>query len=467
MYYNLPFPFVQKITCSPTDRILNIGDLHGSLHALMRILTMLYAKKLISNELVLAPTTKLIFNGDLTDRGAYGTEVCYIAFLLKLRNPQNVFIIAGNHENFHINNDGRGGFSQEFNEKFPDKTPSGSNNIIQQLYRYLPLAVYAEINTPTRARNSCIQYCHGGFPQSFKPRRDFLRFPDKQFYCYKDLETERIPQKNLNFSIFSFGDIQFNKAKTGFSCCNRQADFTAENTEDVSSFFSDTDDVGVDALIRGHQDVIIATKVPIMPEGGKPTHSRRLMDNFTAMLQKSRKLTINKNYHKMVNEMCSEGNKLLEKTVNKDHLHDWRDAATENAHNFSLANIAVPIITCSTAIESQLIYEISCLLTQLTDGEPNSWQFEPLSIDFVQARQQFINETLATKSKISNPSRLFSTTTSHSDGTITIHYSAKQPQNGFFDETITKIDTNSEESELDDYTDDNTPKPNNTTCTIS
>jgi len=74
------------IDISPPIRIL--GDIHGNLHDLFRII----------NPVVENPEIKLLFLGDYVDRGSYSLEVIIVLFCLLVRFPNRVFLIRGNHE---------------------------------------------------------------------------------------------------------------------------------------------------------------------------------------------------------------------------------------------------------------------------------------------------------------------------------------------------------------------------------
>lgn len=64
-----------------------VGDIHGSLHDLLRIL-----KYIQENE------SKVLFLGDYVDRGNFSLECITILFALKVMQPDSFFLIRGNHE---------------------------------------------------------------------------------------------------------------------------------------------------------------------------------------------------------------------------------------------------------------------------------------------------------------------------------------------------------------------------------
>ncbi|MDI9394097.1 MAG: metallophosphoesterase [Euryarchaeota archaeon] len=75
------------------DSIMLIGDIHGNLDALEFVTRM--REKL--------GCKKILFLGDYVDRGMQGTEVLIKLFQLKLKEPENVFLLRGNHETIDMN----------------------------------------------------------------------------------------------------------------------------------------------------------------------------------------------------------------------------------------------------------------------------------------------------------------------------------------------------------------------------
>ena len=82
------------VKVKPLGEAVVIGDLHGDMESLVRILEE-------SNFLRRANQkdgVTLVFLGDYGDRGAYSAEVYYIALKLKLLFPHKVVLMRGNHE---------------------------------------------------------------------------------------------------------------------------------------------------------------------------------------------------------------------------------------------------------------------------------------------------------------------------------------------------------------------------------
>jgi protein phosphatase len=82
------------IEAPPEGEATIIGDLHGDLDSLVKILeTSDFLEKAQRKE-----RSKLIFLGDYGDRGINSPEVYYVILKLKLKFPENVVLIRGNHE---------------------------------------------------------------------------------------------------------------------------------------------------------------------------------------------------------------------------------------------------------------------------------------------------------------------------------------------------------------------------------
>ena len=153
-------PYVQKLVVPNDSEIAMWGDLHGSVHSLMRTLIKLRNKGYIDDNFkIIKDNFYMFFLGDYVDRGRYGVEVIYILLRLKLANPDRVFLVRGNHEDAQIND--MFGFARELNSK----GLSHLKNLIFKIYETMPLALFL-------GKASCtdfIQCCHGGIEPGFNP----------------------------------------------------------------------------------------------------------------------------------------------------------------------------------------------------------------------------------------------------------------------------------------------------------
>lgn len=68
-------PFVRQTVMLPGTVFAVIGDLHGSIHSLLRTLLRLKIAGYIADDWVLTDGFSLVLLGDFVDRGAYGVEV--------------------------------------------------------------------------------------------------------------------------------------------------------------------------------------------------------------------------------------------------------------------------------------------------------------------------------------------------------------------------------------------------------
>ena len=75
------------------ENLAIVGDLHGDLESLERLLEEIDSKEFLSN-----PHNKIIFLGDYVDRGSHSIEVLQMLCDLKIRYQESVILMRGNHE---------------------------------------------------------------------------------------------------------------------------------------------------------------------------------------------------------------------------------------------------------------------------------------------------------------------------------------------------------------------------------
>lgn len=152
-------PFAQKLSVPEKSQVFFRGDLHGDLHSLMADLAWLNAQGYLKGFEIARPDFFMVFLGDYTDRGVYGTEVLYTIFQLKIANPDRVFMARGNHEDLSLTL--RYGFFHEGQAKFGRAFNMAK---IARAYDFLPVVIYVE------SGGNALQCNHGGMEPGYDPK---------------------------------------------------------------------------------------------------------------------------------------------------------------------------------------------------------------------------------------------------------------------------------------------------------
>jgi hypothetical protein len=155
----IPFqPFVERQLVPPGAQVFFHGDLHGDIRSLVAWMDWLNRNGYLHDFRITRPDVYLVFLGDYTDRGMYGVEVLYTLLRLKLANPNQMFMVRGNHEDVSLSArygflaEGRGKYGRDFD--IPH---------VMRLYDFLPVALYLGCGT------NVIQCNHGGVEPGFNP----------------------------------------------------------------------------------------------------------------------------------------------------------------------------------------------------------------------------------------------------------------------------------------------------------
>ena len=148
--------FIFNIDLKKKENIVIFGDIHGSYHTFFRHILRLYKMNVITSldNWTLAPNYRIIFLGDVLDRGSYALEILTIICKLMYVNNTNkilkVIYNRGNHETQDIYM--RYGFGEELSKKL--------NNLsyFKKFISTLPSAIV--LTGP----NMKIWLSHGGIP---------------------------------------------------------------------------------------------------------------------------------------------------------------------------------------------------------------------------------------------------------------------------------------------------------------
>ena len=208
-----------------------VGDIHGQFYDLLELFR-------IGGQ---APDTNYLFMGDYVDRGYYSVECVTLVMLLKLRYPNRVTILRGNHESRQITQ--VYGFYDECVRKY------GSANVwkcFTDLFDFLPLAATIDKQL----------FCpHGGLSPSLDTVAQM-----QQLERFQEIPHEG-PICDL---MWSDPDD-----RVGWGISPRGAGYTFG--QDVSEHFNHTN--GFEFIVRAHQLVM---------EGYNWSHENAVVTLFSA-----------------------------------------------------------------------------------------------------------------------------------------------------------------------------------------
>ncbi len=348
------YPFVQKhTTLNENAKFACIGDLHGSLHSLLRILLNLYGRGYLNNDLEIVDNNfYLIFTGDLIDRGRHGTEVVYLTLLLKCLNPHNVFVLRGNHESSHAAY--QYGFSNEIYSKFDNKQ---SDTLLNQLCDHVfNLFPYALFLTPNG--QDYIQFCHGGIDPGFSPKSVIGHQKQSCFYMIPTTPTGHLPgeqhdcqnysdAKCTNYDGLNWSDFrqesQNSDPENGTIYQNMPRGCVGYITDTIyTSKQYLSKNPGLRLIIRGHQDRSKSFKM------------------FFSLGKKYEDISTPQGYEYRTGP------------------YPWEMVASDNDYQrkqFSPCNY-FPVLTCSTATEGQGVENDGFIILSTGRKEFNQWTVE-------------------------------------------------------------------------------------------
>lgn len=152
--------YVLKWKVKSHTKIIFIGDLHSSLHSLIRHMEHWKANGIIDiNYKVLDPYI-IVCTGDIIDRGPYGIELLYLFNLfIRCNEPGRIQIIKGNHETLEMYSEH--GFKDEIKYQL-----NKENRVkIKSLVDRLPVAIFIR----RKQHRKWYMFCHGGMDKSMMP----------------------------------------------------------------------------------------------------------------------------------------------------------------------------------------------------------------------------------------------------------------------------------------------------------
>lgn len=281
--------FLERKILNPKDTIYFIGDIHGDARSIGYLLAYLRDNKLIDPETykLTSPTLNIVFLGDYSDRQLYGFEVLCTLAQLRYLNPNQVFLLRGNHEG--ILNERYGLLEATYNEiagaeerknherkgriaeleKYPGSQLEDFKPTLYSFYNTLPSALLLGAHDQFSKKTEYIIACHGG-PE---PGADFKEFLDADSSIRFDLITSLKYEESLRkdpslsslklenkdkFSLSTLIGFYWSDFEPGADLRNSynrrtgRNSYSKESTEKYLKSF-DTPKSSINSIFRGHQ----------------------------------------------------------------------------------------------------------------------------------------------------------------------------------------------------------------------
>lgn len=265
----LKITYITKLVIKDGTKICLFGDIHGSIHSVLRSILRLMEFGFINSDFILNDDFKIIFLGDLVDRSIYGIEVLYFIMKLKLLNPEKVYIIRGNHEECCTST--RYNLHEEF-KKLDEIRYAEIYALYCRTWLYLPVAIFLTDNN----KKEYTQLCHGGLYGDITTIRAFLR-SEKDFEVFATIgEGSSRHDENSDYYNSIITDFQW----SDFIGMNLEKEILLENMR--SHKYGIVDETSgrkqyhyneammyirnspIRNVIRGHQDMFDNTKLLCM-----------------------------------------------------------------------------------------------------------------------------------------------------------------------------------------------------------
>lgn len=162
--------YVQKLRVPVDATVAFMGDIHGSIHALLRNLHRFVALGWMNEDLTFNDNFYLVTLGDYVDRGRWASEVITLLMTIKIKNWDKCHLVAGNHETGFIA--WENGFAHELRAKFGTREGNKLFNRVHNIFfKRLPVALFVQ------CEGDAIQCCHGGIEPTYSPRKLIDRYP--------------------------------------------------------------------------------------------------------------------------------------------------------------------------------------------------------------------------------------------------------------------------------------------------
>jgi hypothetical protein len=253
--------YIFNIDIETNEKIILFGDFHGSFHTFFRIFVRLHLLGVIDlPNFIINNGYKIIFLGDIVDRGQYSLEILSILFnfIIKNNDEDNLKIILnrGNHEEESLGYNlwNTQGFTKEITDKFNENSDF-LINLLKKFYSKTPSAIILNYYNNDNIKRYWLS--HGGFPtDSYDSNYTFI-VPDPnikvQFYCINEYTSNNTSNKtNIPVSIpIKIRWSDFTNEKDGDSSGDSHQGRPLIGINELVKFLSVNN---ISFVFRGHQD---------------------------------------------------------------------------------------------------------------------------------------------------------------------------------------------------------------------
>jgi hypothetical protein len=245
--------YIKYINQDNKDFVI-IGDIHGSIQTLIRLLFRFRHLNILDHELKTLGNYHIIFLGDIVDRGLYSYESIMIIWLLQIFNSNTVHINRGNHEEIVMN--GSPSYVNLQTEMIMRKIHPKFYDIINEYMKYQHSAMIINLGN-----DEYTFLAHGGLPTQI----DLVNnSPDDQ---YKIINISR----QLKNCIYNKKSIILSQSE-GYGA--RWNDFYGKKISQINKMrgigtiigldlIQMAYDIGIKFIIRAHQDNMFNSKMII------------------------------------------------------------------------------------------------------------------------------------------------------------------------------------------------------------
>lgn len=160
-------PFTQALCVSPGTEIILFGDRHGDVRSTVAMIDELRTKGYFksNDSFTLKPGVLLVGLGDYVDRGNAGVETFLTIMWLKLKNPEQVILVRGNHEDCDMSVN-KTQFQVELQQKLGKNFNYMDMQKINRIYDFMPVAVFIGSGT---SKVDFLVGCHGFIELGYDP----------------------------------------------------------------------------------------------------------------------------------------------------------------------------------------------------------------------------------------------------------------------------------------------------------